>query len=97
MHCTETMQAYLASVNVVFGKALFGCKALWADIVAAKLLEGLLASIDVSAVNADVCGKLLLLIGQPTAKSSRCRLLGQPLHIHSALSSHLWFRQMLHL
>ena len=80
---------HLASVDIIFGKTLLRRIALWADILIAKLLKWLLASVDVPTVNADVGGKLLLLGSKPAAKPSRCRLLVQSPHIDSALSPHL--------
>lgn len=65
----------LASVSVVFGKALFGGIALRADVAAAQLLKRHLVGIDIPAVNADVSGKLLLAVGELAPKPGRGWLL----------------------
>ena len=52
--------SHLASVRVIFGETLLGSIALRADVAATQLLKRHLVGVDVSAVNADVCGKLLL-------------------------------------
>lgn len=80
----------LASVNVVFGKALLGGIALRADVAAAQLLKRHLVGIDIPAVNADVGGKLLLGVSQFAPKPSRRWLLVQFLHIDWALTSDLY-------
>ena len=87
MSCRWT---HLASVNIIFGKALLRGIALRADIAAAQLLKRHLVGIDVPTVNAYVGGKLLLAVGQLAPKPGRGWLLVQLLHIDWALTSDLY-------
>ena len=79
----------LASVNVVFGKTLLGGIALGADIATAQLLKRHLVGIDISAVDADVSGKLLLAVCELAPKPSWRWLLVQFLDIDWALTPDL--------
>ena len=81
--------AHLAGLRIISCKSLLGCIALWADIRAADFLKGCLVGVNVATVNADVCGKLLLLCCQLAAKPGRCGSLIESFYIYIALATNL--------
>lgn len=88
----QGLGTYLASVNIIFGKALLGGITLRADIAATQLSKWHLVGVDVPTVNADVSCKLLLTVGELAPEPGRRGFLVQLLHIDRALASDLYHK-----